>query len=64
MPEVPTVATPVAVLLHTPPGAISVSVVVAPGQTETVPVIIPATGSGFTVTTRVAASVPQLLVTV
>ncbi len=58
------VATAVAVLLHTPPPAASVSVVVPAGHSEVVPVMVPATGSGFTVTILIATAVPQLLVTV
>ena len=59
-----TVAMPVAPLLHAPDGAASVSAVVTVGHTVNVPVIVPALGDGFTVTTAVAAAVPQLLVTV
>ena len=50
-------------LLHIPPPAASVSAVVAAGQTDRTPVMLPALGAGFTVTTTVAAAVPQLLVT-
>ena len=65
-PTVPllTVATPVLVLLHTPLGEASVNAVVEPAHTVAVPVIVPATGNGLTVTTCVAAIVPQPLVTV
>ena len=63
-PEVPIVATPVAVLLHVPPAVPSLSKLVEVGQTIVVPVMVPASGKGFTVTTCVAAAVPQLLVTV
>ena len=59
-----TVATPVAVLLHMPPVATSVKFTVVPGHRVKSPVIAPATGSGFTVTTAVAVNVPQLLETV
>ncbi len=59
-----TVATPVDTELHTPPVAASVKLVVVVGQITSPPVIVPATGAGFTVTTAVAATVPQLLVTV
>ncbi len=58
-----TVATPVDTELHTPPIAASVKLVVVVGQTTRPPVIVPATGAGLTVTTAVAAAVPQLLVT-
>lgn len=53
-------------LLHTPPISPvgSPSVIVAAGQTTKPPVIAPALGKGFTVTTAVAAAVPQLFVTV
>ena len=64
MPVLPTVATVVAVLLHTPPVVASLNPVVAPAQTIAVPVIVPADGKGLTVTTLIAAAVPQPLVTV
>jgi hypothetical protein len=64
VPDELTVATPVNVLLHIPPGAASLSDVVPDPQTVAVPVIVPGAGSGLTVTTIVAAAVPQLLVTV
>ena len=63
-PEVPTVATTVLVLLHTPPVAVSVNAVDEPAHTVAVPVIVPAPGAGLTVTLIVAATVPQPLVTV
>ena len=66
MPDVPTAATPGDTLLHMP-GPVpvtSVRAVVNAGQTLNVPVIVPAVGTGFTVTTAVAATVPQLFVTV
>ena len=59
-----TVATPVDTELHTPPPAPSVSAVVTVGHITSVPLMLPALGEGFTVTTVVAATVPQLLVTV
>ncbi len=58
------VATPVETELHTPPATASLKAVVIVGQTTSVPVILPALGDGLTVTTAVAATVPQLLVTV
>ena len=64
VPVLPTVATVVAVLLQAPPVVASLNPVVAPAQTIAVPVIVPADGSGLTVTTLVAAVVPQPLVTV
>ena len=59
-PVVPTVATTVFVLLHTPPVVTSVNVVDEPAITVAVPLIVPAAGKGLTVTTWVAAAVPQL----
>ena len=59
-----TVATPVDTELHTPPVAASVRLMVDVAHTVSRPVMIPADGDGFTVTTAVAATVPQLLVTV
>jgi hypothetical protein len=52
LPTVPpvTVATPVLVELHTPLVAPSVKDVVEPAHIVAVPVIVPATGNGFTVT--------------
>ena len=63
-PEPSTVATDVAVLLHTPLPAASLNVVVDPAHKFRVPVIAPATGNELTVTIAVAATVPQPLVTV
>ena len=64
-PEAFTVATPVDTELHMPaPPVRSVSAVVCVGHIVKAPVMLPATGNGFTVTTAVAATVPQLLVTV
>ena len=62
VPAVPPVTTPVALptiavallpVLHVPPVAVSVRVVVSPSHTVIVPVIL--LGSGFTVTFAVAA---------
>ena len=64
LPEASTVPTDEVTLLHAPPAAASVKAVCAPAQTTGVPVIVPAFGSGLTVTICVAAAVPQLLVTV
>ena len=60
------VATAGAVLLHVPPVVPvgSLNVIVVAGQRDKVPDIVPATGVRFTVTGAVAATVPQLLVTV
>jgi len=61
-----TVAAAIFVLLHTPPDepVPSPRNVVEPAQIVAVPVIVPAAGNGLTVTTWVAAAVPQLLDTV
>jgi hypothetical protein len=58
--EEPTVATDVVLLLHVAPEP-PLSVVVLPAHTVNVPVI---TGTGLTVTTAVAVTVPQLKVAV
>ena len=63
-PEALTVATIVLVLLHTPPGVASVNVVEELAHADAVPLIVPATGKGLTVTTLVAATVTLPLVTV
>jgi len=57
----PIVTIDVLVLVHTPPEAPSVNVVVPPVTTEVLPDIVPALGNGLTVTTAVAAELPQLL---
>jgi hypothetical protein len=49
--------------LHMPPLAASASVIIAPTTTEDAPVIVPADGTGFTVTSLVATAVPQPFVT-
>ena len=64
MPVLPTVAYEVANDVHEPPVAASVSVIAADSQTEVRPLIIPASGSGSTVTVYVAVTLPQPLVTV
>jgi hypothetical protein len=56
-PVLPTVAMPVALLLHVPPVVALLSVVVLPAVTVAVPVIVPADGKGFTVTVVVALAV-------
>ena len=63
-PEPSTLATPGLPLLHTPPKAGSVNEVVSPTQITVVPLIVPAEGCAFTVTTCVATALPQLLVKV
>ena len=62
-PEELIVATVVLVLLHTPPVVASVNVVEEPEHTVAVPLIVPAE-EGLTVTTMVAATIPQVFVTV
>lgn len=65
-PDVLMVAMPVTVLLHVPPASPDGSPkrVIVPGQPVSIPVMAPALGFLFTVITAVAATVPQLLVTV
>lgn len=48
--------------VHVPPGVVLVSSVVPPVHTVAVPLSVPASGSGLTVTTCVALAVPQLFV--
>jgi len=60
MPELPTTAIPELLLLHTPPEDASAKVVVAPGQTTPVPVMVPATGSGLTVATTAVRMLLQV----
>ena len=62
-PEPSTVAIEVVLLLQLPPVAPSVKEVDEPAQTAAAPLIVPADGSGLTVTICVAAAVPQLFVT-
>ena len=59
-----TVAMPGDTELQVPPVVASVKFVVVKGQATNTPVIVPAFGEALTVTTAVAATVPQLLVTV
>ena len=59
-----TVAIPVLPLLHTPPDEASVKPMDEPMQTADGPMMLPATGTGFTVTSAVAAAAPQPVVTV
>ena len=63
LPEPSTTALPFEEL-QTPPETASERVIDDPAHTGTDPVIVPATGSGLTVTTYVAAAEPQPLVTV
>ena len=63
-PSVPTVAVEVFVLLHTPPPVKSESVIEAPLQTAEAPLIAPAEATALTVIIAVAATEPQLFVTV
>ena len=64
MPVLPIVAIAGVTELQMPLPAASLKVVVAAGHTVNVPVIVPALGTGFTVTIVVATAVPQLFVTV
>ena len=65
IPVLPTVAIVVLLLLHTPPGVASLSVVVYPGVTDEIPVMdAGVAGKPLTVTTVVAEVLPQALVTV
>ena len=63
LPEASKVANDVAVLLHVPPVATSVSGVLLAAHTVDAPDMVPASGNGLTVNVCVAAAVPQLLVT-
>jgi hypothetical protein len=60
----PIVAIPIAPELHIPPVAALVNVVEADPHSVPVPVMVPASGILLTVTTVVAATVPQPLLTV
>ena len=51
-------------LVHVPPVELSVKAIDEPVQTDVGPDIVPATGSGFTVTPYVAVARPQLFTTV
>ena len=65
IPEVPTVPIPGFVLVHVPPGTASLRDVTADVHTVSVPDIADGTaGSELTVTTFVAAILPQLFVSV
>ena len=62
VPVLPTVATAVLLLAHVPPITVLLSAVVLPVHTVAVPLSVPADGAALTVTTLVAALVPQPLV--
>ena len=66
-PTTPVVASTVAIvlllLLQLPPVAVLLSVVVLPGQSAVVPVIVPADGIVLIVTDCVATAVPHVLLT-
>src|SRR4029453_4143993 len=64
MPPALTVAIPDAPELQEPPPTELLNVMVLPVQTVDVPVIVPAFGSGLTVTICVSTAVPQLFATV
>ena len=57
IPEVPTVAADVLLLLHAPPTVASLNAVVPPAHTASVPVMLPIEPPAFTVTTVVAFTV-------
>jgi hypothetical protein len=57
-------ATEVLLLLHTPPAAPSVNVVVFPAHIVVDPLMVPALGAAFTVIVLEALTEPQLLITV
>jgi hypothetical protein len=61
IPVLPTVAIDVLLLLHTPPGAVLLSAIVAEVFTTEGPVIVPATGRAVTVTIVVAAHPPGIV---
>jgi hypothetical protein len=63
-PVLPTLAIAVLLLVHVPPAEVLFSVIVEPAHTVVSPEIIPANGSGLTVTTCKAVAEAQLLVTV
>jgi hypothetical protein len=63
IPVLLTVAIAVLLLLQTPPGAPSVNVIVEATHTLVAPVIVPGTGNTLTEKDKVAAAVPQELVT-
>ena len=60
----PIVAIEVPVEVQTPPGAPSARVIVLPTHTEDAPLIMPAEGTVFTVTSLTEVDVPQVLVIV
>ena len=64
VPDASVVANIASALLQVPPVAASLNDVVAVAQTVAVPVIVPASGNGFTVTSIESTAVPQLLITV
>ena len=63
IPVLPIVATEPMVLLHVPLPAMSARIVDDPAQTLVAPVMLPASGIGFTVNIVVATARPQLFVT-
>jgi len=54
IPDTPTVATAALLLLHTPPPTESLKGILTPGHTVVAPVMVPADGAAFTVTTASA----------
>ena len=56
----PTVATDVVLLLQVPPAILLLSMMVAPAHTVEAPLIVPALGTGSTVTVADAVADPQV----
>ena len=56
-----TVATDVALLVQVPPETLLLKLILAPIHTEDAPLIVPAFGTGFTVTVADAVVDPQML---
>jgi hypothetical protein len=59
-----TFATSGSELLHSPPGAVASNTSVSPWHIDAAPLIVPASGTVFTVTCLVATCVPQVFSTV
>src|SRR5262249_44868017 len=64
MPVLPTVAMDVLLLLHTPPGAASESVIVPAIHTVVGPLMVPALAAGVTVSVEVVKQLPMVYVMV
>lgn len=59
----PMVATASVLLVHVPPETLLLRLIVEPTHTEEAPLIVPALGTGFTVTVAEAVAEPQILET-